>query len=863
MRRNLGFSSVVGFGWMLFSIACSSTPKPPAPCTDAAGCAAGQYCAAGVCTPKIAAGSPCVVGTGHTANDLCSSSICAGAFCCTAACASTDQACASTACDATGACLYPDAGTTCGAAPACNGANFDPASKCNGAGGCTASTPVSCSPYLCANGGCAKTCRGTTECNAGFYCSSGVCVTREDAGANCNGTSTSSPGEACDSNVCIANHCCADACSNTDLICHVNACDTSGACLYPGSATGCGPLETCVAGMHTPPSGCGGDGGCVISAAVPCGLYTCDSVGRACYTSCNVGDDSFCTTGNYCAAGACKAQLATGNPCLANDACVSSICQGNCCSAACAPDVASNCQGSCDTTGACGHPTCAVGYGCGGSPTCNTTCASDLDCAPGGYTCSNPVNGSCCLPPVAGGIIYVDGKLGADTNCCDSPSTACMTLTHAMKLVVAASATGTRLNVAWNGNPAVRADWAPATAETYPIHLGMGVTVYAPGIFFTPDAPTPPKQGNDVFEVFAYNAADTGRVTIEGDPIVDFMYIGFDSTQANLTGTLIAVNSGTPAVPLTLTNVWMNGQTEALNLGSGSNVTVGPNRVIIGSGGNLASPLTGISSPGSGIYCNGAAANRATLTDDSAGMNILQIDSQDNGHQTGAGGGGAQLKALDYCDISLTQSPIFGLPAPCPNKVDGEGILLNNSSTLNLKGATVQCMSDHGISLCDAQNCVSNATHPTLTLDSSTIRNTGCTALKIYDGTVTVTNSTVYHSRYGILQGGASTIDLSGGGNTSACNTNQEPGFCGVGGRAGMDVWNDSTNLMKAANVLFDESPPAVWSCTDVGVANCSCVSGPCNGSSGVAAPDGADVVNDSTGSIDVSDAGLSAIICN
>jgi len=873
VRRNHGFSSVVGLSCLLFSIACSSTPAGPTPCTDATGCAAGEYCLPdGGCAMKLAAGSPCAPGTGHTADDLCSSSVCGGGRCCTAACASTDTACASTGCDSTGACLYPDAGATCGTAAGCNGANFVPDSTCNGAGGCAAATPVSCSPYLCQNGGCSTSCRATAECDTGNYCSSGVCIAKLTPGANCNGTSTSAPGEACGSNVCIGNHCCTAACSTTDPICHANACDTTGACLYPDTTTTCGPLETCTAGQHTPPSGCGGDGTCVLSVPASCGVYNCDSVGKSCYTSCTVGDDSPCTTGNFCKAGACAPQQAPGAPCLAPDACISGICQTNCCTAACDVDATTNCQGSCDNAGACGHPTCAPGYGCSGSATCNTSCTVDADCAPGsGYTCSSPISGFCCLPPVAGGTIFVDGALGSDTNCCDSATTACLTITHAMSKIFLAGATGVTMNVSWNGQPTVRSDWAPATAESYPIHLGMGVTLNAPGVFFTPPAGAPV----DVFDVFAFNANDTGTVTIAGDPTVDYAFIGIDSTQSNLQSTAIAVNSGIgTAVPLVLSYVWMNGQSEALNLGAGAKVTLGSNDVIIGGGLSTPNPLP-VSSPGNEILCQGSTTSRATLQDDPRGVSILQIDSQDTNHITGSL---AELYAADNCDVTLTQSPIMGPPPPCNNpKLDGEGVLLSGTSTATLTGATFQCLFNHGIDLGETPLFGS----PTLTLDSSLIQHTGQTGLKVNGGSVgPVTNTSVYHCRFGVAIQGTGALDLSAGGNIVACNTNAELGaFEQAPGRVtGIDVWNSSSlnNLsLNASNVLWDDNPPVIWSCSDIfgdgaftlAGKDCTCVSGGCSGT-GVPLPDGTDAAyysgNTNAVPIDTSNPGLqNKFVCN
>jgi hypothetical protein len=462
-----------------------------------------------------------------------------------------------------------------------------------------------------------------------------------------------------------------------------------------------------------------------------------------------------------------------------------------------------------------------------------------------------------------GANLYVDGKLGADTTCCDSITTPCQTITFAMSEIAAAGATGVTLNVAWNADPKVQADWAPANGETYPIHLGYGVTLQAPSIFFTPAATSP----SDVFDVYAYDSSDTGTVTIEGSS-TQYMFIGFNSTQKNLTGSTIAVNSGVAsetAVPLTLSGVWMNGQTEALNLGAGADVSLGPSPVIIGSGASTAKPLALVKSPGSGIYCKGTSASPATLTDlDAGGAGVLEIDQQDTGQPTTSTI--ADIYAYDYCTITLSQSPVIGVPPPCPSpKVDGEGILDQGGSSVTLTGATIQCMYNHGID--EGETPVGGLSgSPTLSLDSTLIQNTGQTGFKVSSGSASsVTNSTFYHCRFGVVAYTTGSIDLSGGGNIVACNTSKEPGEYNAGGGvvAGINVWNDMSNngSLNASNVLWDDSPPGYWTCTDTGASasHCTCESGTCMGNN-IAIPDDSDAVTaDNTNAvpINLSDAGL------
>jgi hypothetical protein len=155
---------------------------------------------------------------------------------------------------------------------------------------------------------------------------------------------------------------------------------------------------------------------------------------------------------------------------------------------------------------------------------------------------------------------------------------------------------------------------------------------------------------------------------------------------------------------------------------------------------------------------------------------------------------------------------------------------------------------------------------PSITMDNSIVQYTGQTGFKVNGGTVgPVTNSSVFHCRFGLLQQLSSSVDFSGGGNTIACNTNQEPGNYGGANAtpAGINAWNSSlVNSMNVANVLWADTPPGLWECFDgstISATNCTCVSGSCTGSN-QATPDQADAIyysnTTATNPIDMSDAG-------
>jgi len=110
-------------------------------------------------------GQPCGV------DGDCASNVCLGGFCCSSSCPSSDQSCAATRCDASGTCIYPDSGTTCGT-PACSGSTLT-TGACDSAGSCALSG-VACSGNLACDtttgNSCLAGCTVDSDCAAGFFC---------------------------------------------------------------------------------------------------------------------------------------------------------------------------------------------------------------------------------------------------------------------------------------------------------------------------------------------------------------------------------------------------------------------------------------------------------------------------------------------------------------------------------------------------------------------------------------------------------------------------------------------------------------------------------------------------------------------
>jgi hypothetical protein len=172
-------------------------------------CQAGQYCAAGVCTNKLAQGESCA------GPPQCLSGFCTDGVCCDGDCGDQCEACDAAgaegtcvpvtgaphggraACAGTGvcqgscdgeareACAFPGADAIC-SSPSCRLEGFTPAGACDGQGACRAPEAVSCGPYACAEGACLTSCQSDADCAGGHECADGACRLFEAAsGCGC------------------------------------------------------------------------------------------------------------------------------------------------------------------------------------------------------------------------------------------------------------------------------------------------------------------------------------------------------------------------------------------------------------------------------------------------------------------------------------------------------------------------------------------------------------------------------------------------------------------------------------------------------------------------------------------------------
>ncbi len=690
---------------------------------------------------------------------------------------------------------------------------------------------------------------------------------------------------ACASGVCGiegTGNCCAKACSGESASCGATSCDETGACIYPSVGSTCGSTACSQ-------SRCDGAGACVEAADVCPGNFACQP-DAGCGVSC---DSSVGCAANFvCNAHLCVLLEGTG-ACTENDDCANGICgihgTGHCCAVGCisgAPCGAVDCDGD---TGACLYPDAGTACGsvaesCSGHTQQNPSgcdaqgaCGSDAgttDCSP--YQCgptaclsgctdsSNCANGdfcdvasaTCCSGLFATGVIHVDSLAGSDSvNCCGlGANRPCQTLAHALASIDAAQTP----NVTIIAKVDSLATGVWVSSETYPIVLGWGAELDAPGISFVRSGPN----NAEVFDIAAFSPRDTvGSASISGsnaNPVL----IGVDSFgNPSATLTAVRVEAGST---LYLSNAEVNGSatnhTAAITVAAGASLVLGldegqfyPGPVLIGNSLNQ-STTDGFD----GIVCETANQTGCTITDATLTGSSVVIQGQE----------GSDIVATDFANISLTSAPVIGIPpaAPgfgeCSGKPDvtagGAAVRLAGLATMTFGNGTMQCLSGEGFDL----ESSSQGT-PTLIVTNTTIQNTE-TAIYAAAGNATVSGSTIQFNYNGVEQGSDEThvasIDLSGnadaGMNSVVCSSKQESVLLGATA-PGVCVLNLGSNPLNASNVDWDTAGPDLYLC--MGLSNCSCPASNCTDAPGA---DGMDAVDESTGTITTTNNGLSTISC-
>ncbi len=439
--------------------ACNTNNKCRTTCSVDTDCAGGSYCAGTSCAAKKGPNAMC------SANNECASTHCTDGVCCSTDSCPTCQACnlngagtcsnvgvttpafdphlrcgstgscGNTGLCANGLCQQQPMTTPCGPSVSCAGGMYQQQSFCNGSGGCSTLSPISCGAYACNGAGnaclasCNFTLNGDNDCASGYYCSggtSGMCLLKKSPGpsANC------STGHECTTGNCVDCICCNSSICGTCQTCASGSCanlgngatELHGMC--PNNNPPCGNTGTCTNGACTqgtvgiqciaascadtftvqPKSTCNGSGACVTPSTQPCSPYTCG--GGSCQGSC--ANDGQCAGTHYCdAGGVCRMKRAVGDQCGRDGECGpymgnSTYCtDGVCCTSSscgsCATCAFPTMEGTCHLVGA-------------GAPDPTPFCAN-LDTSVCGTDGTCNLNGSC---------HYRDGTTQCATPSCDS-----------------------------------------------------------------------------------------------------------------------------------------------------------------------------------------------------------------------------------------------------------------------------------------------------------------------------------------------------------------------------------------------------------------------------------------------------------
>ncbi len=406
-------------------------------------------------------------------------------------------------------------------------------------------------------------------------------------------------------------------------------------------------------------------------------------------------------------------------------------------------------------------------------------------------------------------------------------------------------------------------DWAPP-GEKYPIVLGWGVELRAPGVYFS----VPPPAGQGVpgtFVVEAYSQKDTvGYVSIVGTPAKQ---VGVGMSKEGIQSLAYSAIQVDPGQKLYIANAYVNGNatafTNAFTVMPGAALEFGQDQAGDVSGTvNIGNSMNNQPTDGfDGIFCRTDNVGKGcTITDTPMmGQNSVIIEGQDS----------ADIVAQDFASITLTSTPIIGIPPPSAgfdvcngSKPDGTAdhynpsaaVILDGKVSMTLRNAAIHCISGDGIYMEASPHGT-----PTLTLDSSNIRNTE-TAILAVAGTANVWNSVIEFNYNGVIQqagtfgaqGGI--INLNGGldggtdgGTTVICSSAEESVF-GTFGLVGVNVENQSSAPLVATNVTWGTAAPDHFACkTNLASCTCSLDAGVCDNAPGA---DGMDAVSEGTGAV-------------
>jgi hypothetical protein len=447
-----------------------------------------------------------------------------------------------------------------------------------------------------------------------------------------------------------------------------------------------------------------------------------------------------------------------------------------------------------------------------------------------------------------------------------------------MKLIDSAQAK----NVTINAELKIGHTWNPP-GEVYPIVLGWGAELSAPGIFFY----DPNDGGTEVIDITRVSANDTvgyaslvgaaGSVVTVGPDEFGDETIDKSMIQVEPDNTLYIANAevnGSYEYQVGLVGDYAYPKTTAITVNGGGALVLAQDKsagvtgtVTIGNA--LDNDLT---NGWNGIVCPAGRGKGCTISDAvlKPGVRSLVIQGQEN----------IDIDAEDFASITLTSSPLIGLtPADagfqqCADKPDSEGqisangnntaaVFLNGLVTMTFNNGTVQCIAGDAFQLNTSPNGNGN---PTLTLDGTTIQNTDY-GVDAFAGSATISNSTIQYNANGVKQGtdgtNVASLDLSSGGDggtTTVVCSNSYESWEGQND-PGVSALNNTATALNAQNVIWDTSGPDLFQC-DAALTTCTCELSSCTVNVSDAGFDGLDAVYTSTGTVDTSGNGISTLDC-
>jgi hypothetical protein len=346
-------------------------------------------------------------------------------------------------------------------------------------------------------------------------------------------------------------------------------------------------------------------------------------------------------------------------------------------------------------------------------------------------------------------------------------------------------------------------DWTPS-GETYPIILGWGAELSAPGVyFFDPSL----DGGHDaVFNVQIYSNKDSlGSASIIGTA-ANPIGVGMNAANTEHTNDVQAIEVNST---LYLANANVNGSeasfTSAIMVAATGTLVLGADQSNANSGTVfVGNALENFMTDGYvGIVSGGTVRDVAM-----SGTTSSVVVQGQNGFDFFLTDGSLTLSSNPVIGIAPTKAG-FGA---CNIKHDGDGVVVFGGN-VSLTNATVQCLGASGVGMAGGTATVSN----------SLIQNCDF-GVAVVAGSLSLASSTIIYSVVGVQQQGGAAVDLSFGGNTVVCSSISEDPLEQYAA-FGMDVYNSGQNVLNASNVAWDTAGPDTFTCNgDISnLTSCSC----------------------------------------